>query len=106
MIPGWMDHHHNHRHLKRCRHVLLAQLDTEPPAKSGRQGEGTPPRRAPSSVMKLTHQPQPADNSRPSGLRGRPANETYDAGLSLDVDRRIADNFVYSPRLGKHRHMA
>src|SRR5262245_42173954 len=43
---------------------------------------------------------------RPSGLRGRPANETYDAGLSLDVDRRIADNFVYSPRLGKHRHMA
>src|SRR5215831_5455229 len=43
---------------------------------------------------------------RPSGLRGRPANETYDAGLSLDVDRRIADNFVYSPGLGKHRHMA
>jgi len=42
----------------------------------------------------------------PSGLRGRPANETYDAGLSLDVDRRIADNFVYSPGLGKHRHMA
>ena len=35
-----------------------------------------------------------------------PANETYDAGLSLDVDRRIADNFVYSPGLGKHRHMA
>ena len=43
---------------------------------------------------------------RPSGLRGRPANETYDTGLSLDVDRRIADNFVYSPGLGKHRHMA
>ena len=43
---------------------------------------------------------------RPSGLRGRPANETYDAGLSLDVDRRIADNFVHSPGLGKHRHMA
>jgi hypothetical protein len=33
-------------------------------------------------------------------------NETYDARLSLDVDRRIADNFVYWPRLGKHRHMA
>jgi hypothetical protein len=43
---------------------------------------------------------------RPSGLRGRPANETYDAGLSLDVDCCIADNFVYSPGLGKHRHMA
>jgi hypothetical protein len=43
---------------------------------------------------------------RPSGLRGRPATETYDAGLSLDVDRRIADNLVYSPGLGKHRHMA
>jgi hypothetical protein len=43
---------------------------------------------------------------RPSGLRGRPANETYDAGLSLDVDRRIADYFVYPPGLGKHRHMA
>jgi len=43
---------------------------------------------------------------RPSGLRGRPANETYDAGLSLDIDRGIADNFVYSPGLGKHRHMA
>jgi len=39
-------------------------------------------------------------------LPGRPANETYDAGLSLDVDRRIADNFVYSPGLGKHRNMA
>ena len=36
----------------------------------------------------------------------RPANETYDAGLSLDVDRCIADNFVNSPGLGKHRHMA
>ena len=33
----------------------------------------------------------------------RPA---YDQGLSLDVDRCIADNFVYSPGLGKHRHMA
>jgi hypothetical protein len=43
---------------------------------------------------------------RLSGLRGRPANETYNAGLSLDVDRRIADNFVYPPGLGKHRHMA
>ena len=47
---------------------------------------------------------------RPSGLRGRPPNETYeetyDARLSLDVERRIADNFVYSPGLGKHRHMA
>src|SRR5215510_1676351 len=42
---------------------------------------------------------------RPSGLRGQPANETYDAGLSLDVDRRIPNNFVYSPGLGKHRHM-
>jgi hypothetical protein len=31
---------------------------------------------------------------------------TYDARLSLDVDRGIADNFVYSPGLGKHRHMA
>lgn len=34
------------------------------------------------------------------------AKRTYDARLSLDVDRRIADNFVYSPGLGKHRHMA
>jgi len=33
-------------------------------------------------------------------------NETYSAGLTLDVDRRVADDFVYSPRLGKHRHMA
>ena len=42
---------------------------------------------------------------RPSGLREL-ANETYDAGLSLDVARRVADNFVYTSGLGKHRHMA
>ena len=47
------------------------------------------------------------DASRwPSGLRGWPASESYDAGLSLDADRCIADNFVYLPGLGKHRHMA
>ena len=34
------------------------------------------------------------------------ANRNLYAGLSLDVDRRIADNFVYSLGLGKHRHMA
>jgi len=26
-------------------------------------------------------------------------NETYSAGLTLDVDRRVADDFVCSPRL-------